>query len=207
RLFGNHNIKAGLDHYDNFNINGNGVHSKSGDYILRFRNDVPYQINIYNNPFKTKGEDLYTSLYVKDQWRVGPRLTLNLGIRVAHDLLFIPATSRVAAPIGNGATFAPYAAATFPRFDFPAYNTVVPRLHAAYDLTGDGKTVINGGYGRFVALRNPSSTSFLDPNKSVVTTYVWHDLNGNRNYDIGEVDLNPNGVDFVTNNAGLGVLN
>src|SRR5262249_43307869 len=45
------------------------------------------------------------------------------------------------------------------------------------------------------------------PNESVVTTYVWHDLNGNRNYDIGEVDLNPNGVDFVTNNAGLGILN
>jgi hypothetical protein len=77
----------------------------------------------------------------------------------------------------------------------------------AYDLTGDGKTVINGGYGRFVAIRNPADTAFVDPNKSVITTYVWHDLNGNRNYDPGEVNLDPNGPDFVANNAGTGLLN
>ena len=83
----------------------------------------------------------------------------------------------------------------------------VPRLHAAYDLTGDGKTVIKGGYGRFVALRLPNNTTAVDPNKSVVTTYVWRDLNGNRNYDPGEVNLDPDGPDFVANNAGVGVIN
>ena len=47
---GDHNVKVGLDHYHSWIVNGNGVHEKSGDYILRFRSDVPYQINIYNNP-------------------------------------------------------------------------------------------------------------------------------------------------------------
>ena len=85
------------------------------------------------------------------------------------------------------------AAASFPRIDFPAFDTFVPRLHAAWDVTGDGRTVIKGGYGRFAALRQPNATTAVDPNKSVVTTYVWRDLNGNRNYDAGEVNLDPNG--------------
>ena len=82
----------------------------------------------------------------------------------------------------------------------------MPRVHVAYDLTGDGKTVIKGGYGRFVAIRSPGR-DFVDPNKVVITTYVWRDLNGNRNYNPGEVDLNPNGADFVANNAGVGLVN
>ena len=204
---GDHNVKVGLDHYHSWIVNGNGVHERSGDYILRFRSNVPYQINIYNNPVSARGDDRYTAVYVKDEWRLSPRLTLNLGARFAHDNLYAPATSRAAAPIGGGAPYAPYAAASFPQIDFPSYDTFVPRLHAAYDLTGDGKTVIKGGYGRFVALRLPNNTTAVDPNKSVITTYVWRDLNGNRNYDPGEVNLDPDGPDFVANNAGVGVIN
>ena len=83
-VVGDHSLKFGLDHYRTWNINGNGVHAASGDYILRFRNNVPYQINIYNLPQKGRGDDLYTALYVKDQWRVGSRLTLNLGAHRAR---------------------------------------------------------------------------------------------------------------------------
>ena len=33
------------------------------------------------------------------------------------------------------------------------WNTVAPRIHAAYDLFGNGRTVIKGGWGRFDHLR------------------------------------------------------
>jgi len=36
-----------------------------------------------------------------------------------------------------------------------------------------------------------------------VVTYRWRDLNGNRNYDPGEVDLDPNGPDFVSQSGGI----
>ncbi len=34
-------------------------------------------------------------------------------------------------------------------------------------------------------------------------TYDWHDNNGNRNYDAGEVDLDPNGLEFRSGGAQL----
>jgi hypothetical protein len=67
--------------------------------------------------------------------------------------------------------------------------------------------VINGGYVRCAGIRNPGDGAFVDPNEGIINTYVWHDRNGCRCYTPGEVNLDPNGPDFVANNAGVGVLN
>jgi hypothetical protein len=37
-----------------------------------------------------------------------------------------------------------------------------------------------------------------NPNVATSTTFFWSDLNGNKAYDPGEVDLNPNGRDFIS---------
>ena len=65
---------------------------------------------------------------------------------------------------------------------------------------GDGKSVLKGGWGRFVKLRevNPEVTA-ANRNNRATTTWVWRDLNNNRDYDAGEVDLDPNGPDFRVN--------
>jgi hypothetical protein len=77
------------------------------------------------------------------------------------------------------------------------WHSWVPRVHAAFDLFGDGKSVIKGGFGRFVNLRevNPEVVT-ANRNNRATSTWIWHDLNNNRNYDRGEVNLDPDGPDF-----------
>ena len=70
-------------------------------------------------------------------------------------------------------------------------------VYAAYDVGGTGKTVIKGGWGRFNHVRTEDEVLPLHPFVATVTTYRWRDLNGNRDYNPGEVDLDVNGPDFV----------
>ena len=84
------------------------------------------------------------------------------------------------------------------------FNSVTPRVHAAFDVTGDGRSVIKGGYGRFVHLRSTGAEiNNFNKNGQRTMTYDWHDLNGDRDYDPGEVNLDPNGVDFRSGGAQL----
>ena len=69
-----------------------------------------------------------------------------------------------------------------------------------FDLFGDGKSVIKGGFGRFVNLRevNPEVVT-ANRNNRATSTWTWRDLDNNRDYDRGEVNLDPNGPDFRGN--------
>ena len=58
-------------------------------------------------------------------------------------------------------------------------------------LTSDHKTVLKGTFGVF---RNNPAVGFSENyNKNTLqtTTYRWRDLNGNGDYNVGEVDLSP----------------
>jgi len=86
----------------------------------------------------------------------------------------------------------------FAQVDVPVWHSVAPRLHFAYDLTGDGKTVLKGGWGRFDYIRTGEpDIERLNANTDAIAIYTWRDLNGNGDYNPGEVDLDPTGDDFV----------
>ena len=67
-----------------------------------------------------------TSAYVQDRWIVSPKLTLNLGMRFEHAAS--EATTGRSRPVSS---------------------RVVPRLGAAYDVQGDGDTVLQATFSQY----------------------------------------------------------
>ena len=188
-LGGNHDFKGGFDNVNTWVQDAYASRPVAGDYQLVFNNGAPFQIQTRNTPVEPDNKSTYLGLYFQDNWTVARRLTLSLGARYAYDNAFAPEQCREAGAFA--------AAQCFDAVQMNKWNTVVPRLNAAFDLFGDGKTVLKGGWGRFVHFREVITE--LQPiarNNLQVTTWDWRDLNGNRNYDPGEVNLDPNGPDF-----------
>jgi hypothetical protein len=191
-LHGNHEFKSGFDYTDH-DLSRGWINrpASAGNYQLVFRNGVPFALNTWNYPLKPHNVTHYLGIYGTDSWSVTRRLTLDLGVRYAHDNGFIPEGCSE-----NGQFSVEQC---FPSVQFNIWNTFAPRLHAAYDLTGDGKTVIKGGWGRFDQQRKQTPEVVTANQINMRTTqFLWHDVNGDKQYQPGEVNLDPNGVDFVS---------
>jgi hypothetical protein len=84
--------------------------------------------------------------YLQDDWRVSPRLTLNLGVRYE----FYSNPSEVNGKEANIRNLATDTSTTVGKViaDTPK-DLITPRVGFAWNLTPDGKTVLRGGVGAF----------------------------------------------------------
>lgn len=150
---GNHSLKAGVD----VRLNRRSALSRIQDTLTffsmnDFRTNAPFVISRSGHPELNFANENF-SVFVNDDWKFHPRLTLNLGLRYEistvsrekdgllqnFDLETLSYT-----PVGE-------------KIHNVDKNNFGPRVGFAFDIFGDQKTVLRGGYGIFYNRDLPAS--------------------------------------------------
>lgn len=196
-LGGDHQFKVGFRTL--LTTAGGAVRAhRAGDYALVFDTigglpDQPVEMVTFSSPFDALNRLNIHSYYLSDQWRASDRVTFNLGLRFERQNAWVPPQSQEAGSFVQ--------ATTYPKIPVGSWNLLAPRAAVAWDLTGGGRTVLKATYGWYNQELEYQATQFAslyNPVAATTTTYRWRDLNGNRDYDNGEVNLALNGPDFLS---------
>jgi hypothetical protein len=147
---GDHNIKVGAEvlasHYGGLfvpNLYGSFNFSRS------LGNDLNSYLNGIADTFvgsagnKTIDDTwTYVAAYIQDDWKVNPRLTLNLGLR--YEIQYGPYSNKFDTP-----GIRTLQSLGYPTQKKPDLNNIGPRVGLAWDVNGHRKLVVRGGYGRY----------------------------------------------------------
>ncbi|MBV9495534.1 MAG: TonB-dependent receptor, partial [Acidobacteria bacterium] len=152
-LWRDHSFKVGTEMLFN-NISNLFPRNRAGVFrynsVADFLNDVPNQFQQGYGAgagLTSWDQDTY-AFYASDNFRIGQKLTLDLGVRYDWQTMPKPATN---------------AFPQHPEFinDIDEDHNIAPRIGFAYDLTGTGRSVLRGGTGKFfgympdILLSNP----------------------------------------------------
>ncbi|MCU1242154.1 MAG: TonB-dependent receptor, partial [Candidatus Acidoferrum typicum] len=165
KTLGKHTLKGGVDYI--YNPKLGGFFKSNSTLEIDFLDDpsvILANTALYPQGFATPGAVVGMSassgnpyfdmpggtkqlgLYFQDDWRVTNRLTLNLGVRWDKDYNLVGA-----AAIAGSRTFEELTAVGSPYAKLPHDDNkdFSPRIGFAYDITGQGKHVLRGGYGLY----------------------------------------------------------
>ena len=146
----------------------------------RLNRGVPNQVILRVRPY----HDLWTldaepGVFAQDRWTID-RLTVNLGVRYDHKRSHFP-EQVISDPTNayGSALFVPVPF-TIPSTEQLRWHDITPKMAAAYDLFGDGKTAVKVSLNKYLdgtqvdILGNPvAGNLILETNRS------WNDANGN----------------------------
>jgi hypothetical protein len=175
---GAHSLKIGYQAafqiQKNFQNEGQGL-----SYV--FNTQVPIQFTLRDAPFWQSNRTRFDAIYAQDQWTHN-RLTLQGGIRYEHAWSWFPAGENgIVADNQFGSTF------LFPDTKgVTGYHDITPRMGAAYDVFGNGKTSLKVNVSKYLQAAN-NDAQYTIGNSAVTfqqtTNRSWTDSNNNRVVD------------------------
>jgi outer membrane receptor protein involved in Fe transport len=165
KTFGRHTLGAGIDFI--YNPKLGGFFESNSTLEVDFAADpsvITTDTATYPNGFATPGAVIGMSasagnpyfdmpggtkqlgLYLQDDWKVTKRLTLNLGLRWDKDFNLVGATA-----ISKSRTYLELLAIGSPyaKLSHDDNKDFSPRFGFAYDLTGQARHILHGGYGLY----------------------------------------------------------
>jgi len=164
-LGGDHEFKIGAQYYKGDSRYASGYTGEGyfydyyGEPYYFYHRDV-YYVGSAENSF---------GAFVDDSWKIGDRLTLNLGFRFDFINAFVPEL-----PIMDG--WAGPTSETTPAVkDQIVWNSFSPRIGLVFQLTSDQKTLLKATYGRYYDKNLMDNWNYPGPNVSdlVVSSYDW----------------------------------
>jgi hypothetical protein len=172
-ITGSHGVKVGIQGLWGAAIQPNDYGPRPLNYTLR--GGVPVQVTQFASPHYARSDVRVFNAYAQDQWTID-RVTLNAGVRFDHFGGFIPEQVRPAGPY-----VAEFRIARIDGDMLPDWSSFVPRLGAAYDLFGNGRTAIKASIGKYMASAGGGQIDAYHPAATISTstTRTWADANGN----------------------------
>lgn len=170
---------------------------------------TPFRVELYNTPKTNINLLRHHGAYISDQITLGYGWTLNTGLRydfynVGYPDMDIRASRfrdffYAGKPLPNGYAIP----ATFPDFSVPSRDVITykrglaPRFGAAWDIRGNGKTVLKANWGRY--FNNPGPQGTVNPIQTLTYTFNWNDLNRDRLFTMNELGTFSSSSGGVTN--------
>ncbi len=167
---GSHNAKFGVTDLEGWH-NMNADVNQGLQYF--FFNKFPVLLTEFASPFNEELRIRSNSVFAQDQWTLN-KLTLNYGVRFDRYVGWVKPSTLPAGPFVDQRSFPGVK-------NVPNWKDINPRVSAAYDVFGNGKTALKGSWGRYVAAEGAGLTELNNPAQTVVTAAnrTWFDANGN----------------------------
>jgi hypothetical protein len=211
---GSHDFKFGFESlYDSYRYGHNGTSGPIRYSYATPTSPVPDRIRFadvgpsagFGTDWTTSPNvDLHYSGYLQDRWAPSNRLTFSLGVRIDYQKLSYKDAIRkpiIHDTLADGTQVFPEQS-TVEGQTLVTNTNIAPRIGVTYDLTGKGRTVLKGFYGRYYnnladgfSSANPGGTNYAE--------YNFFDLNANQRYDgpqeLGTLRLRLGGASATVN--------